>query len=56
MWSLDAFDPQASTIGSQLLDKDRSNNWKILATPLWAPTPQERKADTRHTDEISGKT
>lgn len=54
-WSLDAFGPQASTTGSQLLDRGHSHDWKILATPPWAPTPQGREADTHHTDKISVK-
>ena len=34
--------PRASTIGSQLLDGDRSQGWQILATQPWAPTPSRR--------------
>ena len=35
--------PGASTIGSQLLDRDLSHGWEILATQPWAPTRQGRK-------------
>ena len=35
--------PGASTIGSQLLDGDRSHGWQIQATQPWAPTQKEKK-------------
>ena len=43
--------PGASTIGSQLLDGDRSHGWQIQATQPWTPMQKEKKTGIRRTDE-----
>ena len=43
--------PGASTIGSQLLDGNRSHGWQILATQPWAPIQKGKREGTRHTDQ-----
>jgi len=45
--------PEASTIGSELLDRDHSCGWQILATQPEAPMRKggREKAGTCHTDK-----
>lgn len=47
--------PEASAIGSQLLDGDHSHDWKIVATQSWAPIQQGREVGKYHIDKIIGK-
>ena len=47
--------PGASTIGSQLLDGDRSHGWQIQATQQWAPTPKERNKKQWKEREAQGR-